>query len=771
MQKSTSLLSAFFVLLLLLGFHKTQAAHITSGEIFYRWSPIPSDSSRYEVFVHYLRNNYGPNIGGSSIGVCISSSCFNDINITLNQIMPPAGFASPNDNQGGWIVEDPDCADKNDPYFRDLSIYKFSGFVSIPGRCHDIRFSSSAVCCRDVADNLTGTPNLFLEAQLNNTLGESSSPQIMSSPGISLCVQPPGATPSVFAQSAIDPDGDSIRYVLAPAKQGLSCGPSTNCSYQAGFTALQPIPSHIGWNVNQKNGVFTISPSQQGNYVTNFVVENYRFNPQTYSWDKIGTSSRDVIVNVVANCQYAFNDEIIFSLAEGSGQFGTFTGAEIDSLKSAFGASNIHLKPNGKARLSILDNYECFDKILKIDFDQPIRRNSITATDFRIFTEDSSTVPIVAVYDSSSTIIDVESVYLQLHQPLLKNGNYLLQIKTGHDGNTLIGKCGGSVPEFSSALIEVRNCPAPEYRLNQVTLKDDYNLMVHWTAGPLLSDSSVYQVFNAWQIYARQNQGSWYLLDQIQQPLARRYEVDFGGSTYEVDHNQYEFKVALVYGGTQWESTRACNNILIDSLSVQHTISEDIIQLSWNPYSCIDAQDRDYYVQYGRYLGDIHINWATPIVTKNHQAQIRLPKTLGTGTYAIRVYARAKQVKELPSESNWLMHNLNLNPNNTGNSQTAWVVPNILTPNGDGQNDRFVILIPPQDAAVQTIRLRIYNRRGNLVFEDLDYLPDNTAQRAWDGTDQNGASLANGTYFYILEYIDPNSGSTKTLRGSINLRR
>jgi gliding motility-associated-like protein len=69
----------------------------------------------------------------------------------------------------------------------------------------------------------------------------------------------------------------------------------------------------------------------------------------------------------------------------------------------------------------------------------------------------------------------------------------------------------------------------------------------------------------------------------------------------------------------------------------------------------------------------------------------------------------------------------------------VYELPNVFTPNGDGQNDLF---IPFPYRYVDRIEIQIFNRWGGLVFETND--PDIN----WDGTNLNGDLLNEGTYFY-----------------------
>ena len=74
-------------------------------------------------------------------------------------------------------------------------------------------------------------------------------------------------------------------------------------------------------------------------------------------------------------------------------------------------------------------------------------------------------------------------------------------------------------------------------------------------------------------------------------------------------------------------------------------------------------------------------------------------------------------------------------------------VVNIITPNGDGDND-FLEFIGLEGEPENT--LMIYNRWGNLVFEANGY---QTTGGLWDGT-KNGEQLPADTYYYILKFQD-----------------
>lgn len=71
-------------------------------------------------------------------------------------------------------------------------------------------------------------------------------------------------------------------------------------------------------------------------------------------------------------------------------------------------------------------------------------------------------------------------------------------------------------------------------------------------------------------------------------------------------------------------------------------------------------------------------------------------------------------------------------------------IPNVFTPNGDGQNDWFQ-LIDIRD--VQTFKIRIFGRLGNLVYESSD--PD----FQWDGKHlRSQENCPDGVYYYVCSY-------------------
>jgi gliding motility-associated-like protein len=93
-----------------------------------------------------------------------------------------------------------------------------------------------------------------------------------------------------------------------------------------------------------------------------------------------------------------------------------------------------------------------------------------------------------------------------------------------------------------------------------------------------------------------------------------------------------------------------------------------------------------------------------------------------------------------------------------GNNGCEIQMPTGITPNKDGKNDKFVIRLKNDGVANN---LFIYNRWGNIVYQTDNYNND------WEGTNQAGDELPDGTYFVIFKQSTP----AKEIKGYLDVRR
>jgi large repetitive protein len=88
-------------------------------------------------------------------------------------------------------------------------------------------------------------------------------------------------------------------------------------------------------------------------------------------------------------------------------------------------------------------------------------------------------------------------------------------------------------------------------------------------------------------------------------------------------------------------------------------------------------------------------------------------------------------------------------------------IPNAFTPDGDGINDLLII------RGTGTIKyFRIFNRWGEMVFEKMNFRPDN-ANYAWDGKIK-GVAGPPDVYVYTAEAMCDN-GTVLTYKGNISI--
>lgn len=89
--------------------------------------------------------------------------------------------------------------------------------------------------------------------------------------------------------------------------------------------------------------------------------------------------------------------------------------------------------------------------------------------------------------------------------------------------------------------------------------------------------------------------------------------------------------------------------------------------------------------------------------------------------------------------------------------------PTAFTPNGDGLNDLFNIIVLGEP--VNIIYFRVFDRWGKKVFD----MSGTNALRGWDGTFK-GAPVELGTYFYVIG-IETSTGDSVIKQGDVTLIR
>lgn len=94
-------------------------------------------------------------------------------------------------------------------------------------------------------------------------------------------------------------------------------------------------------------------------------------------------------------------------------------------------------------------------------------------------------------------------------------------------------------------------------------------------------------------------------------------------------------------------------------------------------------------------------------------------------------------------------------------------IPNVFSPNNDGNNDFFTVFSGVPNTQIQT--MRIFTRWGEVVYERQEF-PAGIEDLGWDGRFA-GKEMLPGVYVYQVELLYETDGETEILKGDITLVR
>lgn len=276
----TQLAKLFFVgILFVLFSNSAQASHIMGSDISFRCL----GNNQYEIVVTVYRDCSGVSVP-TSIPVDIASACGNQTvtatqdaqnsGVEVSQLCPTAVSTC----QGGSLP--------------GVQVYTYVATVTLQPGCGVYTFSYDD-CCRNPSNNIVSptSQGFRVQATLNsNLVACESAPAFTSLPVPYFCL----GQPVNYSHGALDADGDSLVYTLIPPLDDLG----GNIPFSGAYTATNPMPTASGFNFNQQTGQMTFTPTQQGVYVIDVLVSEYR------NGVLIGTTMRDIQI-VIVNCSNA----------------------------------------------------------------------------------------------------------------------------------------------------------------------------------------------------------------------------------------------------------------------------------------------------------------------------------------------------------------------------------------------------------------------------------------------------------------------------------
>jgi gliding motility-associated-like protein len=189
-------------------------------------------------------------------------------------------------------------------------------------------------------------------------------------------------------------------------------------------------------------------------------------------------------------------------------------------------------------------------------------------------------------------------------------------------------------------------------------------------------------------------------------------------------------------------------------ISINSDCVDPLNQLSWNNPNDSCADD---VMSYNLYYTPVEGEAFTLIMTFNSSSDTSFNHT-NNGSVAGCYYITAVDSVHYGNES--IASNIVCADN-----CPQYFLPNVFSPNGDGDNDFFV---PFPYMYVDSVDMKIFNRWGELIFETSD--PD----IRWDGKSMvNNKDLTEGVYFYhCIVYTKRLSGADPvSLHGFVHLYR
>ena len=638
------------------------ASHLAGGDIQYRYIGDSTGIPRhYKVILRVYRDVTGIGMPTTET-VTVSSGCYSNINVPMT-LQAGSGLVAPT------LF---DCVIPGSGGTKTLEIYTYKGFVILPGLCPTYKFWYSN-CCRPgnitnifASNGTIGNDGFFFDADLDNTLGENSSPIFISEPVRAFCV----GNPFNWAQKSVEYDGDSVHYQMINCRENAYPNQS-NIPFDVGWSVTQPITSTY-FNLNPKSGTISFLPTTQEIDVLSIKITEYRYDSLWSVWYLIGSSSRDMMVSVSANCSPQATQGVRLNY--------NYPGQYLDSV----------------TMLPAVD-YSCGDSIVELNFLVKLDCESIAedGSDFRLTNPLGQPIPIKRLSADCDLNGETQTIQVHLFKPLLVNGRYFLYSKTGNDGNTLINKCGFSMNEFDTLVLIVDDCSEPIWKFENVSVVNDNHTVLEWKVDGASCDTTAIEGYGIFRW-----DGTQY---QFRQLVTQWNKFNYDDLTAtNVDGESYSYKIDFRYSGFIFGPSDS-----IHSIWLKGDGECDSLFLNWNQYNGWLNPQYNVYINYQNQW--VKLN-QLPITDTTYVLQ---SDTLEVGNYNVKVVTTNGGYT---SESNYV--------NCFQPEPPIIVIPNVFSPNGDGVNDLFTI----QNLLLYDYRsIIIYNRWGKVVYSSNQYNND------WDG--------------------------------------
>ncbi len=355
---------------------------------------------------------------------------------------------------------------------------------------------------------------------------------------------------------------------------------------------------------------------------------------------------------------------------------------------------------------------KCAPNKVTLVFSKPMLCSSIAA--------DGSDFVINGAYPVSITQVKgdcdqgtTKEIIISFAEPLQQKGDFIITLRKGSDGNTLLNECAKETPAGSSLSFSVKD-----------TVSADFNYQLRY--GCTIDTVDYFHAggneINSWK---------WSLDDN----LASTQQNPRGLYT-EFDEKHIEL---IVSNGFCSDTVR--KNVLLDNFFkadfsvVPDNCPSEPIKFTSTASGNISAHNWSFGDGSASTEASPEHSFAPPSREATFKVKYTVTNMMGcekSVTKEIKIY-----------------------------SSCTVYVPNAFTPGGDGRNDVFRVL---NAMKAEKFEFKIYNRWGQLVYQTRDW------KQGWDGR-VNGQLQPTGTFVWMMQYTDSRNNQRIERKGSFVLIR
>jgi len=381
----------------------------------------------------------------------------------------------------------------------------------------------------------------------------------------------------------------------------------------------------------------------------------------------------------------------------------------------AVGASvSFTIEPPVPTPVDSLTTPDCAPKNLQLVFSDRMQCSSI-APDGSDFTVTGTSVVSVSGASGICSGVGLTSVInISLSSPVVVGGNYLITLKSGSDGNTILNECGIPTPAGASISFSTKDTVSADFGYSEA--------------------------------------------------LGCRYDTIQTFYTNKNGIDDWQWNIDSTYNST--ETAPAIYETVFGPKNLQHIVSNgfctDTVTKIINLDNVLQADfqgpdevcPKDLFAITNNSVGHV-VSWSWNFGDGVISDLPSPPPHLFPDTWAGKTYSISLVIQNDLGCADTLKKQVT-------KLQSCFItVPNAFTPNGDGKND---YLYPLNAFSATNLQFMVYNRFGQLLFESHDF------SQKWDGT-IHGKPQPAGAYIWTLRYTDGASGKIFSLKGSSVLVR